>query len=636
MDDTGVPSALRPRWSCDVCGLDTFYDYEEACRHEEQCQGAVAEATILSSEDKDHHHEFVVVAYPSDTRSSSSCLAAVPPSLVANADADASTVFIDKKNTNQVKVKKRTEINNKQEEVPAGDPKTKRQKILPINLASIFNSTPSNKEIINSTGSKQVLKDSNMAKKRTNKPTSSPKSDPTPPSVTPINTIQKTKRQKSEKQNTAKATATATKKMPRTATTSTKKSNNAPLAAIFQVHHIAGEFPVDEQALLAEQRTVELQAKLRKERENEQERQRRRQEIFFPKKSSSSSSNSRNATTTTTAKKQSRFSCPRFPVPSFVHPASPPSENTTETIVPTKSFHVVSEEQLTKARLTIQKELPFTGRIHLQFATEEEETPWTWTYSPPPPSLLATLHSPFNLRLAKIMAGQSSTQRIKGNSALWVDAYSLMDTDNICGAQNKSAANVLIAFVRDWMVHRQDANERMAERQKALLKKRATKKKKKSSNDDIWFDSDNEDNESLSRVCLLEGDVGSGKSSLVYAVARHCGCNVIELNTSDKRGSADIRKILEEATRSHSSLTMLKQREANLFAQQEQQSHLVDSEGDSDDEGHLIEKKGSTLTIILIDEGMLVTNRFSKLSPCSNALLCDRFVVQLTTSLRKI
>jgi len=165
----------------------------------------------------------------------------------------------------------------------------------------------------------------------------------------------------------------------------------------------------------------------------------------------------------------------------------------------------------------------------------------------------------------------------------------------------KDAARELRSFVDEWKVHRFKANQRMVERQlklrakKRIVKKRGKRKSQAELEDELWGDEDDTET-SLRPLFVLSGPVSCGKSSLVYAVAEQCECRVIEINTSDKRGGASIKQMLEEATLSHSSMDLLEnKRQQNLFS-----SQLVDSDDDDDSENE--SEEGANLALILIDE----------------------------------
>ncbi len=202
---------------------------------------------------------------------------------------------------------------------------------------------------------------------------------------------------------------------------------------------------------------------------------------------------------------------------------------------------------------------------------------------------LDSSHSPFN----EIFIANKSIDPI--STTLWVDKHEIKSIpEDVCGRRNRVAAEKMLTFVKDWKLERQKSHERRKKRHHALAKCRRIKRKRKpTEDDDLWGDDDIQSDE-LCSVCLITGPDGSGKSNLVHAVARQSGCKLLEINTAEKRGGQHLRKAIEEATRSHSSMDMLQQRETNLCEMKE----VVDS--DSEDDG---EKEGSSLVVVLIDEG---------------------------------
>jgi DNA polymerase III delta prime subunit len=174
---------------------------------------------------------------------------------------------------------------------------------------------------------------------------------------------------------------------------------------------------------------------------------------------------------------------------------------------------------------------------------------------------------------------------------LWTDKYDIHNIpSDVCGASNKTIAEKCIKFVSDWKAKRSDVRERRALRQDRLArgKKLSVAKRKK----DVWDDEGlDEDQVDLPSVCLLTGPMGCGKTSLVHAVAKHCDCKVMEINTSEKRSNQSLRNAIQEATQSESTFDLLKHKASDMTHSHE----LVDSDGE-------IEPKGSSVPIILIDE----------------------------------
>ena len=165
----------------------------------------------------------------------------------------------------------------------------------------------------------------------------------------------------------------------------------------------------------------------------------------------------------------------------------------------------------------------------------------------------------------------------------------------------------LKSFIERFKVRRQAAIERAAKRHeklngptKRLKKKRKSKRRTfgdddDESEDDLWEDEDDQARAEAT-LCLLTGPVGCAKSSTVHRVAADTGCEtVLELYPGQARGGAQLRKLLEESTQSHSSKDMFQKRKAS--------SALVNS----DDEGEESSRSsGSAVTVILLDEADIV------------------------------
>ena len=80
------------------------------------------------------------------------------------------------------------------------------------------------------------------------------------------------------------------------------------------------------------------------------------------------------------------------------------------------------------------------------------------------------------------------------------------------------------------------------------------------SDDDDYSDDDDENDTPL---CILVGPSSSGKTSMVHHVAKLGNCSVVEINTTRVRGGAALKQDIEEATRSLSSMDMLKKKQQN-------------------------------------------------------------------------
>lgn len=189
--------------------------------------------------------------------------------------------------------------------------------------------------------------------------------------------------------------------------------------------------------------------------------------------------------------------------------------------------------------------------------------------------------------------------------------------DDLCGESIVSAFHSLYNWIQEWKVIRTRCVEQMEARQEKLLrdfmkqtdrvsKSKPKKLKRVSSRGDgdyLFDDSDDESNAPPS-LCLLSGPVGCGKTDLVHALARHCNCNILELNTAKNRSAVSLKAAIGEATQALAS-TISPQSTVQTFfgaAQASQESQRSTEEttilDDSDDQ----KTRNTALTVILIDE----------------------------------
>jgi DNA polymerase III delta prime subunit len=224
---------------------------------------------------------------------------------------------------------------------------------------------------------------------------------------------------------------------------------------------------------------------------------------------------------------------------------------------------------------------------------------------------------------------------------LWTDRYyncssNQLENDSlkhltVCfGVSQKMAQEQLERFIERFMMERQKVEELTKEKQKQRLlsfqsqglRPKSSKKKASSQrsryDDDLWDDGDSNDGvpKVESSLCLLSGPVGCGKSHLVHAVAKQLGCRkVVELHTGMRRNAASIKRLIEEATKSHSTFDMIHNR--NSAADTSSKLETVEAvhkkrhrkvicsdseESEDDDQNVLSEDRGSAVTVILIDE----------------------------------
>jgi len=187
------------------------------------------------------------------------------------------------------------------------------------------------------------------------------------------------------------------------------------------------------------------------------------------------------------------------------------------------------------------------------------------------------------------------------NSQLWVDKHSMTSIpDDVLGDSNKEQSKKLLDFVEEWKVRRHKSVQSLGQ----VKRKKKRRKKKKSG-----YDSDDSflDDGGLENLFLITGPTGSGKTSLVHAVAEQSDCVVIEINSSEQRSGAALKRAIQETTQSHSSLAMSKKKTQSekgggFFGNEDTTNDLEDSDDyfDSDEESV---RESHSLTIILIDEG---------------------------------
>ena len=213
----------------------------------------------------------------------------------------------------------------------------------------------------------------------------------------------------------------------------------------------------------------------------------------------------------------------------------------------------------------------------------------------------------------------ASKQSVEDKNQLWVDGYSMKSIpDDFLGTDNKEASKKFISFVEEWKLRRHKSVQRMG---RAKLKGRRKKKKHGYDSDDSFLD---DGDAGLENVFLITGPTGSGKTRLVHAVAEQSDCVVIEINTSEQRSGAALKRAIQETTQSHSSLAVSRKKQqhgkgtGDLFVSNAsgiENNYNEDMEidehsdicFDSDEESA---KESHSLTIILIDEGECVYSAY--------------------------
>jgi hypothetical protein len=241
-------------------------------------------------------------------------------------------------------------------------------------------------------------------------------------------------------------------------------------------------------------------------------------------------------------------------------------------------------------------------------------------------------------------------QQVHGDTRLWVDKYGMQH--GLVGSKATRVCQELVEYINHWRKARQESMDKMAERHRKLQAKyhncgktprgkkkaTATKKRKKTTskgygyNEDDWLvgdddgDYSDDDDENNTPLCVLVGPSSSGKTSMVHHVAKLGNCSVVEINTTRVRGGAALKQDIEEATRSLSSMDMLKKKQQqqqqddddtaaaktttipffDKFVKKPSKALVEDSDSDSDDDESRKDdtqtSNESSMTIVLIDE----------------------------------
>lgn len=632
--ETAYPTKLVEMWTCDCCKIARFEELADACAHEKEC------LVITAQEKLKRTREAPEIPVPAVT-------AAAP---TTKATATVATFF--QKGTKRKVVPAANENgshNSAVIEIPSRVKKSKR-KSGSSNSSGIGigsdSERPSRKAKTEAKAKQKVIEllDSPSPVKTVEKKKNTRKKTKVIELGLVVDEVPPPTKRKAVLASAASAASAVPKSKKKTkAATAAAKSDWASLFSGKQ-----GGDASQDKALMAEAVAAEFQAKRRLEQQRQRERQKKRQEqqqataksasdglqavslSAAPKGSATATSTddvSRSSSTAVQRPLQSSSSllaAPRFPNPSHIIPASGCDSLTATDTGDLAKAHGswLTPADLERARLALQTTTSSPTTVSLfsdylamlpqpnsYFATEAVERDALQealsTILVPPVILstdTSTVVAPQVVSLdADFFIGDKKSAK---STSLWADKYAIRNIpDDICGSSLRNVADQLTEFCQEWMVKRHKAHERMASRQRALAekahrlhKKNASQKKKpqRYRDDDDFMDSEGEEEWQLGSLCVLTGPIGSGKSSLVHAVAAKCGCTVLEITTADKRGNAAIRRAMEEATQSLSSMEMLKQRETSLFGTKE----LVDS----DDEQETTTAKGSSVTIVLIDE----------------------------------
>eukprot|EP00579_Thalassiosira_antarctica_P012025 CAMPEP_0201922538 /NCGR_PEP_ID=MMETSP0903-20130614/10548_1 /ASSEMBLY_ACC=CAM_ASM_000552 /TAXON_ID=420261 /ORGANISM="Thalassiosira antarctica, Strain CCMP982" /LENGTH=1589 /DNA_ID=CAMNT_0048459697 /DNA_START=141 /DNA_END=4910 /DNA_ORIENTATION=+ len=248
----------------------------------------------------------------------------------------------------------------------------------------------------------------------------------------------------------------------------------------------------------------------------------------------------------------------RFPCPSHVVPADDDSESP------------LQMETDTSPSLQVLRKTPRYQHLKVDMSPSSSNASETSTYSTSfiqDTDHMASLekNTTFDL-LSSVFNQQGKGNKKKknpssddvDNNQLWVDKYSMSHIPNdVLGTNNKEASQKLLDFIEEWKVRRHKSVQSMGQAKRG--KKKRSRKKRCAAN---GYDSSDSfmDDGGLENIFLVTGPTGSGKTRLVHAVAEQLECVVIELNSSEQRSGAALKRAIQETTQSHSSLAISKKK----------------------------------------------------------------------------
>ena len=340
------------------------------------------------------------------------------------------------------------------------------------------------------------------------------------------------KKVKSKKESSISTSKTSTKLSTTKAASKKTKPNTDEncLNAFFQ-----GASPQELKALQAQQKVAEFQAKRRRQKELERERRLKRQKTPSATKTEAPVALLPPANPIHT----------QFPVPS--HVISKDNALVLEPLNADSSTTWWNESQAVNAHTAWQRYYPW--EVLMPVNNDGAEPAFTWNTSN---AANEPLHTPCDVLLQAL-------------ACMFVPSSSDTESTTIPVAMDatlSSAGLEVAAFFQEWKDIRKESERRLTERHRKLSGKKAQTQpekshSRKSAADEDWFLSGSDESEAegerMASLLLLTGDHGVGKTSLVYQVAEQAGCAVLEVNTSEVRGSAALRKRIQEATQTHSA-----------------------------------------------------------------------------------
>ena len=564
-----------PRWTCDVCGRP-FLTYQEACIHEETCK-------VLQAE-----------------KQASECASTAGPSRPSLPTVQQ---LLSESSRPSVAATADRASKSKASRTPA-------QLTLTLSVDQRLHANGKSESIRNPTSSRSVLLQAKPPPRQVSVGIGKEKGERGASHKRPvIDLTEDTARKHLSTLAPSKTTAAAgtVKPCKRTKASSTagSSSDSPPVAAIFKA--AGANTGPEARRLLQEQAGVQLRAQILQKEQRQRELKLKKQQqrdsaatqsapIVKPVPCTSVSSPSGQP-----LHKSKLERATRFPVPSHIFSSETDAASfSTVGWAPDCQWwkSSVSKSKAGQSSNLMPKVQPWSdANSLLSLGTDE----------------VSHSDDDVQLLLSRILIPpQPGALPAPSSEASWADKY--YNSGRFI-SDTSPARRQLHAFVQAWMIERHQAHERRQKKHQQWVrnasKRQRTKKRKKKAidDDDDWMSGDSDYDGSDDRpaaLCLLTGPVGSGKTGLVHAVAEECQCQVLEINTTIKRGAAALKRLVEETTQSFTSLDLL--RTSRDFFQPHNESgvqEIVDDsstvDSDSDDESKQLKQQRS-LTLILIDE----------------------------------